>query len=210
MRRPVIVPIIIALAIIIGTGCASSKKIKQGLIYKDTHYSYQRILSNWTRSSSHYYGLDTEALATATYWSESFTEAYVAERTRAEALPEAKAAELRDQLLAGQVKANHFRLTFYTVERDWNDLGLADASWKVYLKQKDGTLIEPLSIRKHKIRPQAETVYFPQTDRWSRTYDVWFPKTDPDGNDLISEKEGGFGLTIAGVKTKIELVWSGN
>ena len=207
MRRISAAAIALVLATAVCAGCASGR-VRQGVEYQDSRRSYLRVLKNWTRTAERFDGLETDAIITATYFSEAMRRAYIGERTRAESLPPEEAGRLLGETLDEHGQAIRFRVTLFTTDRSWNDLERADSSWRVYLIATDGSQVNPVSIRRRRIRRRAEEFYFPQTNSWSRTYDVLFPRNDASGQPLISESEGAFGLLIASPRARARLGWS--
>jgi hypothetical protein len=206
MKRALVAALCVLLVSIFLPGCAA-RSVKPGVEYRQSRGSYLKVLKNWTREAERFDGLETDFLASATYWSDALTRAYVGERTRAEGLLPRESAALLERLLDKHERALRFRLTFYTVERPWNDLDKSPSSWKVYLIAKDGRQIAPVSVRALKVKPSAEELYFPSSNPWNKTYEVIFPKTGEDGGDLISEADGEFGLLVTGPKANATFVW---
>lgn len=108
------------------TGCVSSKRFSDP--YKETGYS--GYLSDWTRETRIYNGLDHELTVAATFKSAQYRNAFTEEYTR---LYKLNAAE-KDKLVKDQREAaetyNDFILAAYASEDKTNDFNKRDSIWK--------------------------------------------------------------------------------
>lgn len=115
--------------------------------------------------------------------------------------------------LAEQEQAfeTEFALLVFTYEGTTDPARLArsDARWKLLLRDDDGQLLAPTAITP--IRKDSPTylyidTYFSGLDRWSRAYEVTFPKLS---KGRLNQPVGThpFELIVTGVKGTVTLKW---
>ena len=198
----------LALAIVLVLmGLSCSAKVDPTVVYKGTYGSYVKVLKQWTRSKKVYEpSFSTIMVVTATYESEAFRAAYLAEKTRAEALPVDQTALLgqssREELSSQAV----FFVSLYTPKYKWNNLHKPNSSWRLWLVDSKERQVAPLKIEKMSKLQLADTKYYPYTDEWSSYYRVRFPRKTDKGETLKLD-EGKVMLLIAGITGRAELVW---
>lgn len=205
MRKIVTVAAPALLLLFFLTSC--SAKVDPTVKYKENYASYKKVLRQWTRSKKVYeISFDTILLVTATYRSNAFMETYLAEKIRAEALPAKDAERLLENNEQKQKTTTSFFMCFYTPKRKWNRLHKSDPSWRLWLIDANGNKVAPMQIKKLPRVSVATTKWYPYLDKWSRYYEVIFPREDDEGKRLELEK-GKITFMIAGVYGSTEMVW---
>jgi hypothetical protein len=187
----------------VAAGCTTVRNVK----YKNTYHSYVKVLDQWTRTSRDYDNmLDTVMLVTATYESKAFRKVFLAEKIRAEAIPEKEAERLiRENEDRMETQAVFF-VSFFTEKYRWNKLEEQDPTWRLWLIDANGKQVAPLTIERHRKVNMATTKYFPYYDQWSYYYRVTFPRTTAGNEPLVLDK-GNVTLLIAGIFGQKKLEW---
>lgn len=205
MRKMLSAIALVVLLVFFGASC--SVKVDPSVKYKGDYASYKKVMRQWTRSKKVYeISFDTILLVTATYRSEAFMEAYLAEKIMAEALPLKEAEKLKKKHEEKLKSTATFFMSFYTPKSKWNKLHKSDPSWRLWLIDANGNKVSPRLIKKLPRVSMATSRYFPYLDQWSKYYMVSFPREDDKGNKLQLE-QGKVTFMIAGVHGSAELIW---
>lgn len=198
----------IAFALVLLFGFSCGNKVNPKVTYKESYRSYTKVLKQWTREKKSYDKiLDTIMLITATYESRAFRKAYLAEKIRAEAIPEKEANRLIHQSNEELEEKAVFFVTFYTPELKWNRLDSGDPAWRLWLIDANGLKVAPFKVERIRKISLATTRYYPYWDRFSYCYKVTFPRKTESGEPLELEK-GEVTFMLAGVYGKSELTWN--
>jgi hypothetical protein len=160
-----------------------------------------RERARWTRHGELYDRLDTRAFANATFLS---GEARLARAERIAAwramTPAERAAQIATDRADGEAY-DEFFLTFFTPEKNENDLALKHSVWRVALVLPDGEVL-PDQVEELPVDPTLRTLYpfIGDFDTLYRMRFVRFPGRPP----LSSQ---AFTLRIAGPSGRLDLAW---
>ena len=149
-------------------------------------FDYGDALQNWTRSYRLYEDFETRVVVHASYYSRQFVQAYLQEYDKVYQPVAEDRAELRARLEHRLVRSECFFVSFFTGNRDWNDLAQPSSTWRVYLETGRGDRLKAASIRNLEARLVEQRHFFPYHDEFAEAYLVCF--------DRFSEKRGGQGL----------------
>jgi hypothetical protein len=147
---------------------------------------YRHTLKDWTRSQRLYEDFETRVVAHATYYSRRLVEAYLQEYDRVyQPVPEERAA-LRTRQEHRFVRNECFFVSFFTGDRDWNDLALSSSTWRVYLETARGDRLRASSISNLEGKLVEQQHFFPYHDEFAEAYLICFNR--------FSEKRSGQGI----------------
>jgi len=200
----------IFLAIIVITfclGCQPVERLKES--YDPYHGGqYKAALTDWSREARIYRGLGVELIATATFKSSKFRDAYSNEYARAYKLTGSEKTKLLEDQKNAALAYNDFLLAAYVPDKKLDDFHKKDSIWKIYLTVGKGGLLKPLEIRKIKKVDAVTTHFFPYITPWKSVYLVRFPATSPEaGKAVIDSGAEHIKLIITGVLGSAEMVW---
>jgi len=198
------------IVIILCLGCRAFEPVERLKESYDPYHGgqYKAALTNWSREARIYRGLDVELIATATFKSSKFRDAYSNEYARAYKLTGSeKTKVLKDQKNA-VLAYNDFLLAAYVPDKKLNDFHKKDSIWKIYLTAGKGGLTAPLEIRKIKKVDAVTIHFFPYITPWKSVYLVRFPAISPAaGKALIDGDAENIKLIITSVLGSAEMVW---
>jgi len=198
------------IVIILCLGCRAFEPVERLKESYDPYHGgqYKAALTNWSREARIYRGLDVELIATATFKSSKFRDAYSNEYARAYKLTGSeKTKVLKDQKNA-VLAYNDFLLAAYVPDKKLNDFHKKDSIWKIYLTAGKGGLTAPLEIRKIKKVDAVTIHFFPYITPWKSVYLVRFPAISPAaGKALIDSGAENIKLIITSVLGSAEMVW---
>jgi len=194
-------------------GCGSMASVERFRKSSDPYQGspYQVALSQWTREARIYQGLDVKLIASATYKSPAFRQAYIAEYARAYALTDARKTRLEKDHQAAAGMFNDFILAAYVPEKDWDNFSRRDSAWSMFIITGSGKQVLPVEIRKIKKPDTVFTHFFPYATPWKSIYLVRFPmQVTGTREPVINDDADGTKLVITSVLGKTEMVWSRN
>lgn len=191
-------------------GCMALKpieRIKES--YNPYHGGqYKAALTDWSREARIYRGLGVELIATATFKSSKFRDAYSNEYARAYKLTAGEKIKLLKDQKNAALAYNDFLLATYVPDKKLDDFHKKNSIWKIYLTVGKSGLIAPLEIRKIKKVDAVTTHFFPYITPWKSVYLVRFPAISPaTGKVLIDGNAENIKLIITGVLGSAEMVW---
>lgn len=203
----------IFLAIIVITlclGCRVFEPVERIKESYDPYYGgqYKATLTDWSREARIYRGLGVELIATATFKSSEFRDAYSNEYARAYKLTGSEKTKLLKDQKNAALAYNDFLLAAYVPDKKLDDFHKKDSIWKIYLTVGKDGLIKPLEIRKIKKVDAVTTHFFPYITPWKSVYLVRFPAISPaTGKALIDGGAENIKLIITSVLGSAEMVW---
>jgi hypothetical protein len=203
----------IFLAIIVITlclGCRVFEPVERLKESYDPYHGgeYKATLTDWSREARIYRGLGVELIATATFKSSEFRDAYSNEYARTYKLTGSKKTKLLKDQKNAALAYNDFLLAAYVPDKKLNDFHKKDSIWKIYLTVEKGELITPLEIRKIKKVDAVTTHFFPYITPWKSVYLVRFPATcPPAGKAVVDSGAANIKLIITSVLGSAEMVW---
>lgn len=201
-----IFPVIIVITLC--TGCRAFNPIERLKESYDPYHDGQYKATDWCREARIYRGLDVELIATATFKSSKFRNAYSNEYARAYKLTDSEKTKLLKDQKNAALAYNDFLLAAYVPDKKLNDFHKKDSIWKIYLTVGKGGLTAPLEIRKIKKVDAVTTHFFPYITPWKSVYLVRFPAISPAaGKDLIDDGSENIKLIITSVLGSAEMVW---
>lgn len=166
--------------------------------------SYRSVLGDWTRSDHIYTWDNFEArlIWHATYESPSFREAKVEKYTHLYELQGEELLRYVSQEEEEGRKFDVFILSVYAGSNQWYDFGRDTSLWRLVLETNDGKRRVADSL--HEItQTQVERALFPHADKWSKLYEVKFPK-------IVGPETKTVTLKMVGVPADSTLTWSLN
>jgi hypothetical protein len=184
------------------SGCASAP------VYEQAKDAYMEALHDWTGHAKVTEEYSARLYMTATYKTMEFRRAYVERYAASYGLDDyAKAAMLKkEEDEAGLY--NEFFFIAFTPESRWNEFGLRNPVWRLYLEDPAGARAIPLAIERLDEGNPLLREFFPYLDEWSRAYAVRFPKYSEDGTKEIPSPEASFlKLRVTGVLGTGEIQW---
>ncbi len=149
-------------------------------------FDYGETLENWTRSHRLYEDFETRVVIHATYYSKRFVQAYLQEYDRVYEPVARDRAAVRTRLEHRLVRNECFFVSFFTGDRDWNDLALSSSTWRVYLETSRGDRLRAASISNLEGKLVEQRHFFPYHDEFAEAYLICF--------DRFAENRGGQGL----------------
>ncbi len=169
---------IAALAAIAASGCGGARsRMANAAATADVRpKDYGRAHTEWTRTEKVYDGLETKLLATATYRSAAFRDAYVDEYARRYLLSEPARDEMNAREHAEAERYHELFFAAYTGETRWNDFSKRTSIWKLRLFDDQGAYVEPLVVSKIPDDDPITRAFYPQFTPWTRGYLVKFPR----------------------------------
>jgi len=175
---------------------------------------YDEALSRWTREQRLYKSFETMAVVDATYFSEEFLAAYLTEyRTVFNPLP-AEFEAISGKLRARQERKECFFLSVFTGERDWNDLALANSTWKIYLQNDGGGRARATQVSQVDKTDPLFRHFFPHYRDFFEGYLVCFDRVLPQEPGaaglpvlLLDPSARSFGLELRSTIGTLMLVW---
>ena len=192
----------IAIIFFLAIGCTREVSVKRFVGWEEPYEdgNYPQAIEKFTREARIYRGLELELLANATYKSSDFRRAYLQEYSRVYKLDEAQVQAVRQKETEAAQKVDEFMIATYVPDKQWDDFDRKNPSWKIYLVQRDGSRIQPVSIQKNKVDASMRH-FFPYINPWKSMYTVQFPK-------LSAGKESpSMRLIVTGVRGNIEMEW---
>jgi hypothetical protein len=198
---------LILLALFSAAGCSTvsdyaSMARDEGIPSK----AYLETLNHWTRDRIVYSEFGTKARIAATLRSPEFIEAYRKEYARIYD-PGAPGANTAPDL---QARASDEFLEFYfyafVPDRDNNDFAKANSTWKIYLVDANGKLVQPSDLREiTKVTPVIEQ-FFPYVNRYhGKFYSLRFPATT--SGTATGGKPEPIRVIFTSVLARVELDW---
>jgi len=192
----------VAIIFFLAIGCTREVSVKRFVGWEEPYEdgNYPQAIEKFTREARIYRGLELELLANATYKSSDFRRAYLQEYSRVYKLDEAQVQAVRQKETEAAQKVDEFMIATYVPDKQWDDFDRKNPSWKIYLVQRDGSRIQPVSIQKNKVDASMRH-FFPYINPWKSMYTVQFPK-------LSAGKESpSMRLIVTGVRGNIEMEW---
>ena len=198
---------------IILLGCQGMAQIDSATQSADPYKGSDFLAASerWSREARIYTGFDAQLIATATFKSADFREAYSNEYKRVFLLTEPEKDKLvQDQEAASQMY-HDFLLAAFVPNKKWNDFDKKDSVWKVYLTADDQRRLEALEIRRVR-RVNAEIIHFyPFITPWKYVYRLRFPHNYPGtGEPIINTDTEKVSLVITGVQGTTAMQWEFN
>jgi hypothetical protein len=162
---------------------------------------YRSVLKEWTRDDEAYNWSQLEARLVwyATYLSHEFRSAKVSEYVRLYELDEKKKAELVHEEIEDANQYDSFFISVYAGSRQDPKIGKDRSLWRLVLETDGGEPVEPAAWTEVS-RNQVTQNLYPYIDRWSRTYEVKFPKIVKQGVERLT-------LKMVGIPANSKLVW---
>ncbi len=140
---------------------------------------------------------DLKLIWHATFFSDTFRDAYIDRHIKVNYLSPEEAALYREEQERRQADSWQFTIIMYTKSDYKNFTSFEDSFWKILLETESGEVYKPISVDMIPITPYEEVMY-PFIDRWSAEYRVTFPKVP------LGER---FWLTMESVVGKSTLTW---
>jgi len=191
-------------------GCGSMAYVERFRKSSDPYQGnpYRVALTQWTREARIYQGLDVKLIASATYKSPTFRQAYVTEYTRAYALTDALKTKLENDQYTAAGMFHEFIFAAYVPEKDWDDFNKRDSTWNLFIVTDSGKRVLPVEIRKIKKPDAVFKHFFPYVTPWKSIYLVRFPwHVTGSREPVISEHADGTKLVITSVMGESQMVW---
>ena len=191
-------------------GCRAFEPIERLKESYDPYHGgqYKAALTDWSREARIYRGLGVELIATATFKSSKFRDAYSNEYARTYKLTGSEKTKLLNDQKNATLAYNDFLLAAYVPDKKLNDFHKKDSIWKIYLTVGKGGLLKPLEIRKIKKVDAVTTHFFPYITPWKSVYLVRFPATSsPAGKAVVDGGAENIKLIITSVLGTAEMVW---
>jgi hypothetical protein len=169
---------------------------------------YERIFEQWTRETQGY-NLDTleNALTvSATYHSWEFRQAWVQRYADDYRLAPSEVEELVEQQRLELEAAHEFLVAATATKSKWADFTREDSPWVIALVNDRGDEVQPMQIEK--VEPTAQMLtYYSYITVYRKTFLVRFPRSLPDGGDVLEPGIGAFSLLFSGPLGRAELEW---
>lgn len=201
------VKILLIIVVILCHGCQVVDPIKRLAESSDPYHgsSYKSEFDKWTREARIYVGLDVKLIASATFKSSQFRDAYSTEYARIHRLTHAEKEKFVKDQREAAAAYNDFVLAAYVPDKKWNDFSKKDSIWKIYLTVGKNKLLKPVEIRKIKKINAVTGHFFPFISLWKSVYLVRFPADD---KTIVDGKALNIKLIITGVFGSAEMVWN--
>jgi hypothetical protein len=161
---------------------------------------YKNALKHWTRQDEVYSWKNFEARVVwhATYQSEKFREARVIKYAKLYDLDQGQVQNLLDIEKKESDKYDVFFISIYAGSSQWADIGRDISKWRLVLQTAQGKKVTPVAMESIPDDQVLRSLY-PYIDRWSKTYEIRFPKVTQPGES--------FELKMVGVPADSNLVW---
>lgn len=174
--------------------CASRLPNLQGI--KDISTSeYEKIIALKTQKTEVYDGLYNKLTLQVTRLDAEMTENLMAYSAKLSQWSLEKYQEEKSKRISKQTEATEFFMSFYTPERQHDDLSLKRTSWKIYL-EVGGQRYEGKATKIKTLFLDLEPT-FPFHNRWSTPYSVTFPVSTlaTEGKPLLMTVTGPLATT---------------
>ncbi len=195
------------------TGCSGSG-LTLGPPQPGEQLDYDDSLDRWTRSQRLYQSFETVAVVEATFFSPEFLAAYLEEYRRVFNPLPAELEALTTRLQARQQRKECFFVSVFTGERDWNDLALANSTWKVYLENDRGGRARSTQISQVDKSDPLYRHFFPHFRDFFEGYQVCFDRVLPQEpgsaglpGELLDSAVRTFHLDLRSTVGAIRLTW---
>jgi hypothetical protein len=190
------------------SGCT---KFKSFLKSSDPYHTegYRAIVDKWSREARIHRGMEVQLIASATYQSQEFKQAYIDEYAEAYGLKEDEAAKVPQAHLGHRENTHEFMLATYVPEKKWDEFDKAESMWKLYLVNDGNERVAPLRIKRLQSKDAIAIHFFPYITPWKTVYLVSFPASA--GNTkapIIREDTATIRLVIASVLGSAQMVWN--
>ncbi|HET6490499.1 MAG TPA: hypothetical protein VFG28_12150 [Syntrophales bacterium] len=168
--------------------------------------AYLETLNHWTRDRIVYSEFETKARIAATLRSPEFIEAYRKEYARIYDPGAAGANTVPDPQSRAGAEFLEFYFYAFVPDRDNNDFAKANSTWKIYLVDANGKLVQPSDLREiTKVTPVIEQ-FFPYVNRYhGKFYSLRFPAAT--AGTATGGKPEPIRVIFTSVLAKVELEW---
>jgi hypothetical protein len=199
---------------ILPTGGCSGKGLSLAPPDTGEEIDYDDALDRWTRNQRLYQSFETLAVVDATYFSEEFLAAYLQEYRRVFNPLPAELEALTGKLRTRQERKECFFVSIFTGERDWNDLALANSTWKIYLENDRGDRSRSTSISQVDKSDPLFRHFFPHFRDFFEGYQVCFDRVLPQEPGaaglpamLLDGEVRSFSLDLRSTVGALKLAW---
>ncbi|MEA3279739.1 MAG: hypothetical protein U9Q38_03970 [Thermodesulfobacteriota bacterium] len=201
------IKILLLVVVILCLGCQAFEPIKRLQESSDPYHgsSYKSEFDKWTRKARIYMGLDVKLIASATFKSSQFRDAYSTEYVRIHRLIGAEKEKFVKDQREAAAAYNDFVLAAYVPDKKWNDFSKKDSIWKIYLTVGESKRLKPVEIRKIKKINAVTGHFYPFISPWKSVYLVRFPADD---KTIVDGRALDIKLIIISVFGSAEMVWN--
>ena len=156
--------------------------------------SYKSVLKKWTRQEEVYTWDNFEARVVwyATYQSEKFRKVRVQKYAKLYDLDKEQVTNLLEQEKKDDQKYDTFFVSIYA------NGSTNSRHWRLILTTEGGKKVKPVSMESVPDDQILRHLY-PYVDRWSKTFEVRFPK--------VTQKGQSFELKVVGIPDHSKMVW---
>lgn len=192
-------------------GCQSMEYVERFRKSTDPYQGspYRIALTRWSRDARIYQGLDVRLMASATYKSAAFRQAYVDEYARAYHLNDTRKSKLMEDQRNAAASFHDVIIAAYVPQKEWDDFDKRDSIWKFSLVTDTGRRVMPIEIRNLKKTDVILEHFFPYVTPWKSVYLVRFPiRVDGTQEYVIDEQTDVIKLEITSVFGTAEMTWN--
>ena len=200
-----------AVALLAGCSTARQRDEPENLIgnLRFRNAEAQAYFDRVYRSGNLYLDFRPVLVVDAIFKDAAYRRLYISELQARYLLPQREVDELTANNREAFAGGMEFILFAYAGNKRSVRLNQADATWKVVLRDDDGQVLTPSTIRRMDVNgPDFIYIdkYFYGVDRWSEAYLVTFPKLD---KRLLGQQPGAGPMTliVTGIEGTVSLRW---
>lgn len=162
----------LALPLLVATGCASSPKYNSGSVQAVDDNEYERVLEKFTRLDRQYNGFYQTYEVQGTLLNSEVNRLVLQKTGFYHQWDGEQVRKERERSIQDISTESSFFFSFFTPERETNDLNKGTTIWKVYL-ESGGVRYDGRVVRRNDKLADLKAIY-PYHNRWSVPYKVHF------------------------------------
>jgi hypothetical protein len=167
---------------------------------------YQLVLARWTRRAELYDGFDSRLFVAAALETMELREAKASRLALFKALAPAEAEPLIAAERAAHAQVLSVTMGVHANERRFDDFASTGSIWRVALVSRTGEA-QPVAIVRLP-RPDASMRgLYPFLETFWTAYRIDFPRSFPNGTQVLAQEPGKVLLRLSSALGKIELTW---
>ncbi len=175
--------VLLIFSILILLGGCQEGRVSQ-FLWPELDDPYSATTRDWTRSSSLYTGIETDAIVHATFKSREWQKAYIEKRAEVYSLTQKEKEELQATMADALDRETEIFLSLFSPKPEQARIRFNDRLWSIFIQDQDKK-IYPLEIRPVR-QPLAKLqTFYPYVRQWQQNYILKFPLPTPDSLVLI-------------------------
>ena len=171
--------------------------------------SYKDVCEKWSREARIHRGLEVKLIASATYKSDEFREAYVEEYAQAYRLSQKEKIRLTDELQQRVRDRYEFVMATFVPEKKWDKFDKDPSIWKLYLVDEKNARVAPLEVIRLDSKDGIADHFFPYVTPWKSVYAITFPAfVQGTKKPILDSETKTLQLVITSVQGTAKMTWT--